>query len=954
MSTQREFLVLTQNIRSVSKNFDTFLATLQTFSYQPDFICLTEVWINNEETPVYGLQDYSMFAVCNNDYRSGGIMVYVHSRFSSSQIDVSFVTADSICINVNLYGNSLTFLCIYRLHRFAVSHFLNELSHCLDRLNHRNLWVVGDLNIDILNMSQSVQYDLLMSEHELEALVREPTRITATSATCIDHVYCRYSNNNICSIIPKVIHAGITDHSLISFRIQLNHKPGGSSGGKPGSFITRKVDYMGLNLSLRNEMWVDVYSESNIDIAYSIFVSRLVELIDSHTVIRKYQGRRNCPIKPWITRKLCNKIHKKNQLVRSARKNPENLRLVEYSKSYSKKVAREISLAKEFYYKNRLNSAKNNPKKCWSIINEMVSRKDSVKGIDCITSRLGVDLNEGSDIANELNRFFTSVAQDSISWDGKDAEYNHKRVDRSFFFHPASSLELFRVIKGLKNNCTPGIDGISNITLKSIAFNIVDVLAYLINTSFEMGVFPNLLKHAVVIPLYKKGDRKTLTNYRPISILPAISKIYEKVVRDRVYGFLSENNYFSDVQFGFRPGSGCEDALSRFIGDLNSNLNNGSAANMALFIDLTKAFDSVRHGVLLDKLDCAGFRGLPLDWLASYLDSRPQRVKLTPYIFSDSAISSVGVPQGSVLGPLLFLIYINDLLELPLGGRPVAYADDIALIYSNTSSNEQVVESMEGDLLLIRKWLQLHGMQISIKTESMGFGASAQYLRDRFLLCHSPSCDGSCDPQCMKIASVSKFKYLGVTLDEGLTWREHTSIVSTSLKLLAHQMYKLRESCSVGLLRAFYFALGESRMRYGLLCWGGACMQHLKQVISGQKRIVRTMTFKSRSDSSHPIFRSLRIMPFQTLYVYKVTDTFFKCSGYHMHFFRENRVGSRERFLVPFPRSQSFKRSLNYLLPLILNNAVRTIYPFVGGRVRSWLLAADLGEIEKIMTSVYV
>lgn len=201
MSTQSEYVVLSQNIRSICKNFESFLATVQTYFVQPDFICLTEVWVNEEEVSVYQMDNYKMFAVCNNSYRSGGVIVYVHSRCISSQIDVLFKTADCVCVNVLVFGNSFTFLCIYRQHRFAVSEFLDELNLCLERLNCRNLWVLGDINIDILNKRQSAQYDLLMAEYELESLIREPTRIGPNSATCIDHIYYRCSNMRVCNMI---------------------------------------------------------------------------------------------------------------------------------------------------------------------------------------------------------------------------------------------------------------------------------------------------------------------------------------------------------------------------------------------------------------------------------------------------------------------------------------------------------------------------------------------------------------------------------------------------------------------------------------------------------------------------------------------------------------------------------------------------------------------------------
>ncbi|GAB0092661.1 hypothetical protein DMENIID0001_076820 [Sergentomyia squamirostris] len=390
----------------------------------------------------------------------------------------------------------------------------------------------------------------------------------------------------------------------------------------------------------------------------------------------------------------------------------------------------------------------------------------------------------------------------------------------------------------------------------------------------------------------------------------------------------------------------------RFVGDLHGSLNRAGGLCLAVFVDIVKAFDSVRHSVLLEKMELAGIRGVPLAWFESYLGGREQRVRLRPGIVSSPTICEVGVPQGSILGPLLFLKYVNDLLELSLHGEVTAYADDVALSYSG-GSIAQIMGNAESDLNIIRQWMNSHGMELSGKTEFMGFGAAAARIGNSHLTCHSRDCGEACALNCIKIAAVTHFRYLGITVDSGLTWGRHINGVSTSLRSLSFQLYKMRGACSESLMRCYYFALGESRLRYGLLCWGGACAAHLKPVILAQKRVIRTICYLRKRQSTHSSFQRLEILPLNSLYVYRITDVFFRRGGYHACYFRETRPSSRDFLCVPPPRTQLYKRSPNYMLPIVINNVKRKIQIFTKAQLRAWLHCVDRRDVADLMVSVY-
>jgi len=596
-----------------------------------------------------------------------------------------------------------------------------------------------------------------------------------------------------------------------------------------------------------------------------------------------------------------------------------------------------LKVSKKLYFEDQLQIHKNDLRKTWQTLREATGK---INDKSAIVDSLLIDntlCNDKNKMAEAFNLHFTSMADriaEKIVPTDRPPDLNHVVFDCTFVnsTNPISTDELLKIVKNLKPKTSLDVNGVSTSLLKKCILSISEPLKHIFNLSFHLGIVPRQFKIAKIVPIFKCGDRNSADNYRPISLLCTFSKILEKIMANRLTEYLEDFDILSIHQFGFRKSHSTEHPMILFLNKIYEAINK-KESTIAIFCDLQKAFDTCDHKIMQKKLSNIGIIGAELEWFSSYLSHRFQFVSLGDVVSTRREVRR-GVPQGSVLGPLLFLIYIND---LPCASSLFSqlFADDTTLSESGADLN-QLAAKMNVEFQKIVEYFRSNKMLLHPdKTKFMIFNPPRHYQIK--LQINNNNCGQIMNPDlCKDIDCITggSIKFLGVNFDADLTFKTHLTNIKSKLAKSLFIIQRAKNFLSAKALVTLYYSMIHCHLNYSLNIWSTAAKSNIKKLITIQKRAIRAISNSKYNDHTEPLFKRLNILPIDQLV--KFSRLLF------MHSFKNNNLpicfantwtSNQERrgpinlhylrneddLYVPFARTKTLERLPLFIMPVTWN-----------------------------------
>ena len=852
------------NVRSLRNKLEEFELLLNNLDF-PEIVCLSEINYNEREIVTINLEKYKLTDFfCRIYHRFGGVAIFIKNdinyRIKECTVKKTEMLFEYALIDILLEDSCITIGCFYRSpsnKSTDAEYFIYNMDELLNSVYNSNhpTFLCGDFNFNFDDCVEDINAKKLCNTlccFGLNKCITEFTRIQGESKTIIDNIFSNVDKN---LLNPAIIYSDISDHFMqivtSCCKVNTNNE---QSAYQLKRFFNNVDNLNHFKFLLSEEKWSFMTEYNGCEASFTLFYNTFLDLMDiafplELCKIKKYNNNSN---KPWITNDIVNEGSFLRDLHKTYKLTGDNEVYLRY-KIIKKNHRVKIEQAKKKYYEIKFLNSTNKAKTAWQIIKNSNDKKEFPKNL---VDPDGNEINNMRSAAESFNNFFINSIKTitdkmpSILVDNKQV-FNRNTI----FLSPFSSNEMLEIIKSVSMKDSSGYDDIPCSLLNKVAEYIVEPLTYLVNLSFTEGIFPDVLKKSLIIPIHKKNDKTIISNYRGIALLSAFSKAFEKSYYVRLHDFIIKGNLFSKYQFGFRKGLSTKDAVLSLYNYILDNFENNTKS-ACLFFDLTRAFDTVDHKLLLDKLGNYGIRGPALTWIESYLRERTQSVVLRvagKTILSNDRKVSTGVPQGSILGPLLFILFIDN-IALHIEDVFISlFADDSTIAVNSSDINELSLKA-SNTIRSMQNFCESTGLALNnVKTDLLFFTTKKP---DYNLLVKINN---------RSVKQNNSVKFLGVYMDSLLNWGTHVDFLNHKLSTHCFVIWQLRSFVNIHILKMYYFAHIQSCLNYCIICWGNC--PRFSEVFTLQKKIVRTMSFKPPRYSCRLLFRELGILTAPSLYI---------------------------------------------------------------------------------------